>query len=304
MKGCISLGAETDLVRRRRKSDDAELEIHRTVRPERMPVWKDIPLDMSYPEWPFEYELQPSPHGGEVTLSGAGLNQLYVCFGAPGTGKSYLLLRILKQMLLGDWAPPWGGLLLDPKQTLIADVGKLKREIEEEGGKLPADRFHTIGPHEASTNLLCGKMGQSRLGPYDLGVALALAAQSAGISAKEPFWLNEMKRIFGAGLNLLELLGEPQTLNRLAELLLAWELVEIKDLDPQSQVKETQTTLDQQLDSARKVVTEQKIEGKAARVWKRTISELFGLFRWAGPERGHGAIVHQRGAVPVPRSRP
>ena len=50
MKGCISLGAETDLVRRRRKSDDAELEIHRTVRPERMPVWKDIPLDMSYPE--------------------------------------------------------------------------------------------------------------------------------------------------------------------------------------------------------------------------------------------------------------
>src|SRR5206468_10246255 len=60
----------------------------------------------------------------------------------------------------------------------------------------------------------------SHLGPRDLGVALALAAQSAGVSAQDPYWLNELKRLFGAGLALIHLTGKPVTLASLADLFL------------------------------------------------------------------------------------
>jgi type IV secretion system coupling TraD/TrwB family protein len=270
MTAHLSLGIETDLVKRLKKTD--LVEVRRIARPDRMPVWKGIPLDMSHAEQPFVYEVKAMLPQQEVCLEDKGLNQLYVCFGAPGTGKSFLMLRLLKQMLLEDWDPPWGGLLLDPKQTLIADIEKFISQTEKEGGKSPKDRFHIIAPDskETRTNLLCGRMGESGggLGPRDLGVALALAAQSAGISAREPFWLNEMKRLFGAGLSLLGILGKPQTLNQLAELLLGRE----------TGAGKPKTTLDTQLYTANselaKKVEARTIDGDEQRKWKRTISEL------------------------------
>jgi hypothetical protein len=152
----------------------------------------------------FEYVFDDTAR--EISLSGEGLNQLYLLFGAPGTGKSYLLKRLLERLGGPQWELPWGGLLLDPKQTLIRDVK----------GTIPPDRLHIIGPGGSPhTNILL-----SHLPPQDLGVALAMAAQSAGISTQEPYWINELKRLFGAGLSLLALLDHPLTLHGLAQLFL------------------------------------------------------------------------------------
>jgi hypothetical protein len=141
---------------------------------------------------------------------------LYVCFGAPGTGKSFLIRQLLKQLAQG-WDPEWGGLLLDPKQSLLDEIeGDPDISLPNSKDKTleTGSRLHIVGSKQ-KTNLLC-----SNLGPRDLGVALALAAESAGISTKEPYWLNELKRIFGAGLALLEIVGRKLTLLNLAQLLL------------------------------------------------------------------------------------
>jgi len=216
MKESLRLGLEITITKRpQRLSPD----VSRAVRPDRVPVWKGIPLDRLYSERSFDYVSQATDPKQEVCLTGKGLNQLYVCFGAPGTGKSYLMKQLLKQMAK-EWEPPWGGLLLDPKQTLFEKKPKqtlFERVVEEI--EIPANRLHVISP-STRTNLLC-----SNLGPRDLGAALAMAAQSAGISSKEPYWLNEMKRIFGAGLTLLNILGRKSTLHNLADLLLSTEKV-------------------------------------------------------------------------------
>jgi hypothetical protein len=207
MKDSLLLGVEMTLSKRPKAPVP---DLRRFALPERVPIWKGIPLDVSYAERSFDYASRPVDPRQDVRLAGEGLNQLYVCFGAPGTGKSFLIKQLLKQMATG-WDPAWGGLLLDPKQTLID-------EIRGESG-IPAERLHVIRPDNPRqrTNLLCG----GTLGPRDLGVALALAAQSAGISSKEPFWLNDMKRIFGAGLQLLTVLDRKPTLHNLADLLLS-----------------------------------------------------------------------------------
>ena len=53
-------------------------------------------------------------------LRDAGLAQLHIVFGGPGSGKSYFFMHVLRQ--LADrtrWNEPWGGLLLDPKGTIV-----------------------------------------------------------------------------------------------------------------------------------------------------------------------------------------
>jgi hypothetical protein len=200
----LRLGSEIAFSKRPLK---LEPDVRRGALPDRVPMWKGIPLDMSRASRPFLYESKAVSPPREVFLEGEGLGQLYVCFGAPGTGKSYLLKQLLKQLAKPDWKPSWGGLLLDPKQTLIKEVLK----------EIPAGPFHLISNDKSSQRI---NILKSALGPRDLGVALALAAESGGISAKEPYWLNEMKRIFGAGLALLEMRKKPMTLLSLAELLL------------------------------------------------------------------------------------
>ncbi|UVT16038.1 MAG: type IV secretion system DNA-binding domain-containing protein [Nitrospira sp.] len=213
MTNNLRLGNEMSIVKRPKPVIADAL---RVVRPDRIPVWKGIPLDLSHAQRPFEYIFKDTNR--EVSLTGEGLGQLYVCFGAPGTGKSYFMLGLLKQLAAPAWEQPWGGLLLDPKQTLVGEARNV----------IPKDRLHVIAPNQdRGINLLA-----SHLGPRDLGVALALAAQSAGVSAKDPYWLNELKRLFGAGFALLDLTGRPLTLASLANLFLGTELVGNKRVTP------------------------------------------------------------------------
>jgi hypothetical protein len=217
--GCrhsLKLGTEITLSKRPKP---LSADVRRVVMPDRVPEWKGIPLDMSYAERPFEYVAKAVEPRHQVCLTGEGLGQLYVCFGAPGTGKSFLIRQLLKQLAKG-WDPEWGGLLLDPKQSLLDEIEgdpDINPPLAKDKASGTESRLHIVGP-KRNTNLLL-----SNLGPRDLGVALALAAESAGISTKEPYWLNELKRIFGAALALLEIKGRKLTLRNLAELLLGEE---------------------------------------------------------------------------------
>lgn len=157
----------------------------------------------------FEYDFDESDD--PIALVDAALGQLYLVLGAPGVGKSYFLNRLLEQLADNSrWTQPWGGLLLDPKQTLVHDVKDT----------IPPEQCHVIGPTGSALNLLA-----SHLEPPDLGTAIALAAQSSGISARDPYWVNELKRLFGDGLTVLQLLGRPLTLRALAELFLGTVVV-------------------------------------------------------------------------------
>src|SRR5262249_43539656 len=56
------------------------------------------------------------------------------------------------------------------------------------------------------------------LSPADLGEALVLAARSAGIGASEPFWLQQMAKVFGA-IDSLHRLVTPDSAPTLKELM-------------------------------------------------------------------------------------
>jgi len=150
-----------------------------------------------------------------LELRGEALSQLHLVFGGPGSGKSHFFLHLLRQLVDAErWPEAWGGLLLDPKGTLARTViERLK----------PPQVVRVGGALSSRINLLA-----SHLPPHDLGVALALAAQSAGVGGgREPYWINQLKLLFGAGLAALQLLAEPMTLQRLAEIFLGSVTVEV-----------------------------------------------------------------------------
>src|SRR5262249_50704975 len=103
------------------------------------------------------------------------------------------------------WKEQWGGLLVDPKGTLLAEV---RDAVNPD--------IYSIGPKsKQGVNLL-----RCHLKPRDLGVALTLAAKAAGMTSSEAYWTNELKSLFGAGIQLLSLTGQPITLKGLADLFL------------------------------------------------------------------------------------
>jgi hypothetical protein len=150
-----------------------------------------------------EFELHATEE--RVRIVGEGLGQLYVVFGAPGVGKSYFFMKVLNQLAREDWDERWGGILLDPKGTLAARATGLKSASPLLIGSSAAQPINLLASH---------------LPPVDLGVVLALAAQSTGVGGSEPYWINQLKLLFGQGLLALSLLEQPLTLRSLAELFL------------------------------------------------------------------------------------
>src|SRR5436190_21882127 len=62
-----------------------------------------------------QYTLTPA--GGAVSIENSGLTASYGVFGAPGSGKTFLLMHMLKQILalnVDDPDAKFGGLILDP----------------------------------------------------------------------------------------------------------------------------------------------------------------------------------------------
>jgi hypothetical protein len=105
----------------------------------------------------------------EVYIENAGLKASYGIFGGPGSGKTYLLRYLLKQIF--EFNGPksenpnseqkFGGLILDPKANLIDDL----REIAKETGRelLVLNTADLIQQNEA-VNVI-----NVDLPPYELG---------------------------------------------------------------------------------------------------------------------------------------
>ena len=71
-----------------------------------------------------QYTLTPA--GGTVSVENSGLTASYGVFGAPGSGKTFLLMHMLKQILalnVDDPDAKFGGIILDPKAALIDKCG-------------------------------------------------------------------------------------------------------------------------------------------------------------------------------------
>lgn len=166
----------------------------------------DVPVGPSASNVPterLEWVVCDAP--GEVYITDAGLTASYGIFGAPGSGKTYLLMKLLRQMFAlnhDDREARFGGLILDPKAALVEDV----IAAADEAGRLEdlivlsADQLEQA---DAEVNLI--DVGVS---PRELGRLLVLAGQSAGAAASEPFWFGAWKNLFSPALELLDAFGE------------------------------------------------------------------------------------------------
>jgi len=189
-----------------------------------------------------EYDLVPAWDEPNVAISDQGLVSGYGIFGAPGTGKSYLVMQILERLLLlnrGQSDVKYGGLILDPKAALLDKVTELWPRLGEERRDdliiLKPDllnepehlRRYGVDPdrHMRSVNVI-----DCALTPVELGRMLVLAAQSAGVAAKEPFWFLAWTNLFGAALTLLEYYeGAVPTIRQLLDsILLPGDLEELR----------------------------------------------------------------------------
>jgi type IV secretory system conjugative DNA transfer VirD4/TraG family protein len=139
--------------------------------------------------WQFEPTDKP------VDIRDKGLTESYMIFGAPGSGKTYMLMYLLKQLFAlhsGDAQRKVGGLILDPKAALIEDVREMMRLAGREDD-LVIINSETLEREKKNINLI-----DAGLDPVELGTMLVLAAQAAGTDASEPFWFGAWSTLFGA----------------------------------------------------------------------------------------------------------
>jgi hypothetical protein len=117
----------------------------------------------------------------------------YGIFGAPGSGKTFLMLRLLRQILALQAEDPdrrFGALILDPKAALIEDV----REVVQAVGRsddLVVLNAESLAAADEYVNVI-----DCDLDAYELARALVLAAQSAGVAASEPYWFGAWQNLF------------------------------------------------------------------------------------------------------------
>jgi hypothetical protein len=223
-KGSIQVGRLLELERELRTTPRAD---RLQVRPRQSPGyvapqrerWADLSPSGGIEHEQYHYSLRR--RAGELEIRDQGLCQSYAVFGIPGSGKTYLLLHLLRQIVAhaSDRVESrFGGLILDPKAALLEEVRAILREAGREDDLIVVNE-RWLTAHELGINVL-----DCFLTPANLGRALALAARSAGISSKEPYWLNQMGKLLGAGLQLLELLsdtlGQKPTLRALIQLML------------------------------------------------------------------------------------
>jgi hypothetical protein len=77
-----------------------------------------------------EHRLDPLER--KVPMSDQGLVLQYGILGAPGSGKTNLLMHLLRQVVAHEGHDPalkFGGLILDPKAALIKDVDRIFRRL-------------------------------------------------------------------------------------------------------------------------------------------------------------------------------
>lgn len=158
---------------------------------------------------------------GELAISDDGLVCSYGIFGAPGSGKTYLMLNLLRQLLQHERdnsSCKYGALILDPKSALVEDITWLVHEAGRDDDLVVLNTDVLMANREAVNVIDCA------LRPRELAQTLVLVAQSAGIGASDPFWFQAWADLFGAAAYLLNWLeNDVLTLRRLLDALLLME---------------------------------------------------------------------------------
>ncbi|KAA0231947.1 hypothetical protein EDS67_00700 [candidate division KSB1 bacterium] len=221
VKGSIHVGQEMELVQAAERPS-AKASFFDVGRPQGMPT-VDYSQRLSRPgELPMQRLVHSLTNINEnIWIKNDGLCASYGIFGAPGSGKTHLLLYLLRQILAlnkDNQDLKYGGLILDPKAALIDDV----REIVKMAGR--EDDLVVLNTDELIQRKEAENVINSALDPYELGNQLVLAAQSAGVSTSDPYWLLAWGNLFGAACSLLSLGHEVVTLKQLLDALLIVEL--------------------------------------------------------------------------------
>jgi hypothetical protein len=162
-----------------------------------------------------------------VTMEDDGLTTSYGIFGAPRSGKTHLLVLLLRQLFDLKTKQPekrFGGLILDPKAALIGDV----RKAIADAGR--TDDLIVINAEELAGSGARVNPIDAGFDPYELGRMLVLAAQSAGTQASEPFWFGAWTNLFGAAIYLMQMHStEVLTLRSLLDAVLVMEGGDLAD---------------------------------------------------------------------------
>ncbi len=146
-----------------------------------------------------EYVLRATDD--ELYLEDDGLTMSYGIFGAPGSGKTYLMLHLLRQLLAlhrDDDDRKMGALILDPKAALIEDVRAMAKAVGRSD-----DLIVINAEFGESVNVI-----DCDLKTYELARLLVLAAQSAGVAASEPLWFQFWEDLFKGTIYLLRWLND------------------------------------------------------------------------------------------------
>jgi TraM recognition site of TraD and TraG len=124
----------------------------------------------------FQYDYQLGKGAGRpLTISGHGLHQTYLIFGAPGSGKTILYKQVLQQILALPTNPRPGALILDPKGVLVAEVDQIVSHLARSNDRIVIDGGVVAG-RNVSLNLLdCPALSVRDLGRLIAEVVLSEA---------------------------------------------------------------------------------------------------------------------------------
>lgn len=141
---------------------------------------------------------------GPLEIKDKGLVTSFGIFGAPGCGKTRLLMHLLGQVLAHEpnrKERQYGALILDPKASLADEVQELARRAKREKDVVIINTDYLT--RNGGVNVI-----DCTLDPYELGAILVLAGRSAGIDASDPFWFLEWTNLFAASLSVLRKVEE------------------------------------------------------------------------------------------------
>jgi len=150
---------------------------------------------------------------GSLDISGSGLVTSFGVFGAPGCGKTVLLMHMMEQILSHSQDDPdkrYGALILDPKAALMEDIIAMVKLVGREKDLviINTDYLDDLNHDSQFIPPVPVNIIDCCIDPYELGAILVLAGRSSGVDASDPFWFQEWTNLFASSLNILKLDAE------------------------------------------------------------------------------------------------
>lgn len=202
VQGEVNLGEELELIQESTAKLDTKfrfssgLPINNSLSKVDIPYFKSERSTL--PAEQLTWHLKPTRK--QISITNKGLTESYMIFGGPGSGKTYLLMYLLKQIFQLNLENPnakVGALILDPKAALIEDVQKMLAEA----GRLDdlvILNHEMLNQKNEAVNII-----DTSFDGEELGELLVLAAQASGVSASEEYWFGAMITLLSGAIPLL-----------------------------------------------------------------------------------------------------